>query len=102
MCFDSYFIISTTNNQFIHSIQNIEIHFVIYVQIHIPRNSIDISIFHHLGKFYYVFNSHVLEEGFPKPLRTLGLPESLKKIDAVVVWGHNNRTYFYSGDMYWR
>lgn len=51
---------------------------------------------------YYVFNSNVLEEGYPKPLTHLGLPAYLDKIDAALVWGHNNRTYFYSGTLYWR
>lgn len=55
-----------------------------------------------IGKMYYVFNSDELKDGYPKALTTLGLPASLDKIDAVLVWGHNNRTYFYSGDMYWR
>ncbi|XP_031640524.1 matrix metalloproteinase-2 isoform X2 [Contarinia nasturtii] len=55
-----------------------------------------------IGKMYYVFNSNKLEDGYPKALTTLGLPASLDKIDAVLVWGHNNRTYFYSGTMYWR
>lgn len=55
-----------------------------------------------IGKMYYVFNSNELKDGYPKALTTLGLPASLDKIDAVLVWGHNNRTYFYSGDMYWR
>ncbi|XP_055313024.1 matrix metalloproteinase-2-like isoform X2 [Sitodiplosis mosellana] len=55
-----------------------------------------------MGKMYYVFNSNKLEDGYPKALTTLGLPATVDKIDAVLVWGHNNRTYFYSGTMYWR
>ncbi|KAG4072526.1 hypothetical protein HA402_004615 [Bradysia odoriphaga] len=55
-----------------------------------------------IGNMYYVFNSNVLEEGYPKPLTHLGLPAYLDKIDAALVWGHNNRTYFYSGTLYWR
>lgn len=39
---------------------------------------------------------------YPKPLTTLGLPDHLSKIDAALVWGYNNRTYFYSGTQYWR
>ncbi|KAG5684905.1 hypothetical protein PVAND_014115 [Polypedilum vanderplanki] len=53
-----------------------------------------------IGNQYYIFNTqHLLET---QPLSTLGLPENLKKIDAALVWGHNNRTYFYSGTKYWR
>ncbi|XP_055384566.1 matrix metalloproteinase-2-like [Condylostylus longicornis] len=55
-----------------------------------------------IGKKYYVFNSNTLEPNYPKPLTNLGLPDTLDKIDAALVWGHNNRTYFYSGTLYWR
>lgn len=55
-----------------------------------------------LGKEYYVFNSNELEYGYPKPLTNLGLPRELNKIDAVLIWGHNNRTYFFSETVYWK
>lgn len=55
-----------------------------------------------IGKQYYVHNGRDVERGYPKPLSHLGLPESLEKIDAAMVWGHNSKTYFYSGTMYWR
>lgn len=43
--------------------------------------------------------------GFPKYGRNiteLGLPADIKKIDAAFVWGYNMKTYFISGDMYWK
>ncbi|XP_058832598.1 matrix metalloproteinase-2 isoform X1 [Topomyia yanbarensis] len=55
-----------------------------------------------IGKQYYVFNSQHLEPGYPKPLTHLGLPESIDRIDASLVWSYNNRTYLYSGRLYWR
>ncbi|XP_055631877.1 matrix metalloproteinase-2 isoform X2 [Toxorhynchites rutilus septentrionalis] len=55
-----------------------------------------------IGKQYYVFNSQHLEPGYPKPLTHLGLPESIDRIDAALVWSYNNRTYLYSGRLYWR
>lgn len=55
-----------------------------------------------IGREYYVFNANILEAGYPKPLSYLGLPPSLEKIDGAMVWGHNGRTYFFSGSMYWR
>ncbi|KAL7027224.1 hypothetical protein ACKWTF_005366 [Chironomus riparius] len=55
-----------------------------------------------VGQQVYAFGTTTLLDGFPKPLSALGLPENLKKLDAALVWGHNNRTYFYSGTMYWR
>lgn len=55
-----------------------------------------------IGRKYYVFNANNLEPGYPKPLTSLGLPVSLERIDGAMVWGHNGRTYFFSGSMYWR
>ncbi|CAD6206024.1 GSCOCG00009998001-RA-CDS [Cotesia congregata] len=63
---------------------------------------LDKKIVFFIGRNYYVFNANKLEPGFPRPLSTLGLPESLDKIDGAMVWGHNSRTYFFSGTMYWR
>jgi hypothetical protein len=54
------------------------------------------------GNQYYLYNGNKLERGFPKPLTNLGLPESLEKIDGAMVWGHNGKTYFFSGTMYWK
>lgn len=53
-------------------------------------------------KSYYLYNSYTVEEGYPKPLTHLGLPASLDHVDGAMVWGHNGRTYIYSGTMYWR
>ncbi|GBP69325.1 Matrix metalloproteinase-2 [Eumeta japonica] len=55
-----------------------------------------------IGKELYLFDSQYLMRGYPKPLVELGLPETLEKIDAAMVWGHNGKTYFYSGNMYWK
>jgi matrix metalloproteinase-16 (membrane-inserted) len=54
------------------------------------------------GKLYYVMNANALAPGYPKPLTHLGLPADLEKIDAALIWGHNNRTFFYSGALYWK
>ncbi|XP_038210086.1 matrix metalloproteinase-2-like [Zerene cesonia] len=59
-----------------------------------------IAIF--VGKELYLFDSQYLMPGYPKKLVQLGLPESLEKLDAAMVWGHNGKTYFYSGSMYWK
>lgn len=53
-----------------------------------------------IGKKYYVFQSQHLLPDYPKPLTDLGLPETVEKIDAALVWSHNNRTYFYSGEWF--
>lgn len=62
----------------------------------------DMQIVFFIGKKLYVFNTDRLEPGYPRPLTDLGLPANLQKLDAVLVWSHNNRTYFYSGRSYWR
>lgn len=54
-----------------------------------------------IGKQYWVYPNN--EGGLgPFPLTRLGLPEDLEKIDGAMVWGHNGKTYFFSGTMYWR
>ena len=58
-----------------------------------------------LGDRFWTFNGNSPVSGHPKegvPLTNLGLPADVKKIDAVFVWGFNNRTYIVSGDMYWK
>lgn len=36
------------------------------------------------------------------PLTRLGLPADVKKIDAALTWGLNDRTYLFTGYDYWR
>ncbi|CAH0751545.1 unnamed protein product [Diatraea saccharalis] len=55
-----------------------------------------------VGRELYLFDSQFLVPGYPRPITHLGLPDSLDKIDAAMVWGHNDKTYFYSGTMYWK
>ncbi|XP_071645712.1 matrix metalloproteinase-2 isoform X1 [Temnothorax longispinosus] len=62
----------------------------------------DKKIVFFIGREYYVFDANNLEPGYPKPLTYLGLPAALQKIDGAMVWGHNGKTYFFSGSMYWR
>ena len=43
--------------------------------------------------------------GFPRegrPITEFGIPADVKHIDTVFTWGFNKRTYFVSGDMYWK
>ncbi|XP_073995488.1 matrix metalloproteinase-2-like isoform X2 [Rhodnius prolixus] len=62
----------------------------------------DKKIVFFIGKLFYVFQAVALEPGYPKPLTALGLPSTLDKIDAAMIWGHNSKTYLFSGTMYWR
>ena len=38
----------------------------------------------------------------PRPLTDFGISPNITSLDAVFVWGKNRKTYFFSGDQYWR
>lgn len=38
----------------------------------------------------------------PRHISNMGLPNSLKNMDSVFVWGRNQKTYFVKGNQYWR
>ncbi|XP_047099078.1 matrix metalloproteinase-2-like isoform X1 [Schistocerca piceifrons] len=63
---------------------------------------LDKKIVFFIGRQYFVYDANTLMHGYPRPLTDLGLPETLDRVDAAMVWGHNKKTYFYSGTMYWR
>ena len=57
----------------------------------------DHKIIFFVGDQYYVMTGNSqLEEG-PIPITRLGLSESVKKLDGAMVWGWNQKTYFFSG-----
>ncbi|XP_071445795.1 matrix metalloproteinase-2-like isoform X2 [Hetaerina americana] len=62
----------------------------------------DQKIVFFIGNKYYLYDGNNLTPGYPKPLTHLGLPSTLDKIDGAMVWGHNSKTYLFSGTMYWR
>lgn len=62
----------------------------------------DGNIVFFVGDKFYLFSGVSLVPGYPKPLTELGLPNTLKKIDGAMVWGHNGHTYFFSGKDYWK
>lgn len=55
-----------------------------------------------IGNQMWQFHGNQLDGGYPKPLTSIGLPESLTHIDAAFRWGYNGKTYFMSGHQYWR
>ena len=64
-----------------------------------PSGQREMVIF--IGKQYWIYPNN--EQGLgPYPLTNLGLPSDLEKLDGALVWGHNGKTYFFSGSMYWR
>lgn len=65
----------------------------------------DAKIVFFKGNRFWVFDGNQMEYGFPKEgkrLVEMGFPAELNKIDAAFVWGYNGKTYFMSGDMYWK
>ncbi|BES95658.1 matrix metalloproteinase [Nesidiocoris tenuis] len=63
---------------------------------------LDKKIVFFIGRWFYVFDGTALEPTYPRPLTTLGLPKTVEKIDAAMIWGYNSKTYFFSGTMYWK
>ncbi|KAG8328951.1 Matrix metalloproteinase-15 [Homalodisca vitripennis] len=51
---------------------------------------------------YWVYNGNDIVEGSPRPISDYGLPNTVKKVDAVMVWAKNRKTYLFSGDRFWR
>ncbi|RWS07178.1 Matrix metalloproteinase-16-like protein [Dinothrombium tinctorium] len=38
----------------------------------------------------------------PRPLTSLGFASNVDKIDAAMIWGYNEKTFFFKGSQYWR
>jgi hypothetical protein len=47
------------------------------------------------GKKFWVYNGDNFTEGSPRPLTDYGLPPVIDKIDAVLVWKKNSKTFLY-------
>lgn len=47
-----------------------------------------------------MFKDNNVEEGYPRPVSDFSLPPG--GIDAVFSWAHNDRTYFFKDQLYWR
>ena len=82
----------------------------------------DKKIVFFIGKQIWLFdNNNRLAHGYPQTLTFIGekpfilspninknilyvkgIPDFIERIDAVMVWGHNAKTYLFSGSHYWR
>jgi len=54
------------------------------------------------GRYFWRFKGIELIYGYPKPLTSMGISPDVEKIDGAMVWGHNKKTYLFSGTQYWR
>lgn len=59
------------------------------------------------GKFVFFIGKEVMvidssQRAYTHDLVYLGFSKSVKKIDAIFRWGHNNKTYVFSGDDFWK
>ncbi|XP_051011708.1 stromelysin-1 [Acomys russatus] len=54
------------------------------------------------GNQYWAIRGHEEQAGYPKSIHTLGLPASVRKIDAAFSSKEKKKTYFFVEDKYWR
>ncbi|XP_072301550.1 uncharacterized protein [Eucyclogobius newberryi] len=53
------------------------------------------------GKMYWKMRRHTIQPGYPKPLRNLGLPSYVRKVDAAVHLTHSSKTLFFVNNVFW-
>nr|XP_028581997.1 stromelysin-1-like [Podarcis muralis] len=62
----------------------------------------DDTVFLFKGHKYWATKGNIIQRGFPKNIHSLGLPKSVKSIDAAAHDHNSKKTYFFSGNSYWR
>lgn len=50
----------------------------------------------------WALNGYTLVPGYPKYIHTLGLPKSIRKIDAAVYISDTGKTLLFTDEEYWR
>ncbi|ELW64939.1 Stromelysin-1 [Tupaia chinensis] len=54
------------------------------------------------GNKFWAIRGTEVQANYPKSIRTLGFPPTVRKIDAAVSDVEKKKTYFFVGDKYWR
>ncbi|XP_004626287.1 stromelysin-2 [Octodon degus] len=60
------------------------------------------TVFIFKGNKFWALRGSEVQAGYPKSIHTLGLPPAIQKIDAAVSDKEKKKTYFFTGDKYWR
>ncbi|XP_062983194.1 stromelysin-1-like [Elgaria multicarinata webbii] len=60
------------------------------------------TVFLFKGDKYWATKGNIIQPGFPKNIHHLGFPRTVKKIDAAAYDKSSKKTYFFSGNKYWR
>ncbi|CAL9685956.1 unnamed protein product [Knipowitschia caucasica] len=53
------------------------------------------------GKVYWKIRRHTIQPGYPKPLRNLGFPSYVRRVDAAVHLIYSSKTLYFVNNMYW-
>ncbi|EAT45766.1 AAEL002982-PA, partial [Aedes aegypti] len=51
---------------------------------------------------YWIFDGLNFLHPEARPITDFGLPNTLEKVDAAMVWSKNQKTYLFAGDQFWR
>lgn len=54
------------------------------------------------GKRYWIFDGLNFLHPEARPITDFGLPDTLEKVDAAMLWSKNQKTYIFAGDQFWR
>uniref|UniRef100_A0A8C0XAR6 Peptidase metallopeptidase domain-containing protein n=1 Tax=Castor canadensis TaxID=51338 RepID=A0A8C0XAR6_CASCN len=60
------------------------------------------TVFIFKGNKFWAVRGNEIQAGYPKDIRTLGFPPTIKKIDAAASDKEKKKTYFFVNSKYWR
>ncbi|XP_075402638.1 stromelysin-2-like [Tenrec ecaudatus] len=60
------------------------------------------TVFIFKGNKFWATRGNKIQVGYPRSIRSLGFPPTVKKIDAAMSYQKEKKTYFFVEDKYWR